>query len=65
MKKKLIDNLALLLPLAVLIGVAVYAFWFRELPRADGRITGDFETAQVMAESAGVPLFVAIDQSPH
>lgn len=65
MKKKLIDNLALLLPLAVLIGVAVYSFWYRELPQAEGRITGDFESAQELALSGGIPLFVAVDNSPH
>lgn len=65
MKKKLVDNLAILLPLIVLVGVAVYAFWFRELPQAEGRITGDFESAQALADSGGIPLFVAVDNSPH
>ena len=63
--KRLIDNLALLLPLTALIGVAVYAFWFRELPRAEGRITGEFEAAQELAVDSGIPLYVAIDNSPH
>ena len=63
--KKLLDNLVLILPLGALVGLAVYAFWFRELPRAEGRITGDFEAAQALSATGGLPLFVAVDASPH
>jgi hypothetical protein len=62
---RLLNNLPFILPVLVLAGVAVYALWFRELPRADGRITGDYESARMAAVEGGVPLFVVVDQSPH
>lgn len=63
--KKLVSNLPILLPLLVLAGAAVYALWFRELPQAEGRITGDYEAAKELALAGDIPLFVVVDQSPH
>lgn len=49
----------------VLLGVAAYVLVIRELPQAEGRITGDFESARELAADGGIPLFVAVDASPH
>lgn len=62
---KLLSNLPFLLPVAVIVGVAVYALWIRELPQAEGRITGDYEAANELAAEQGVPLYVAVDLAPH
>ncbi|MCB9895567.1 MAG: hypothetical protein H6839_14055 [Planctomycetes bacterium] len=62
--QRILNNLAFLLPALVLIGVAVYAIWIRELPQAEGRITGDFEAANELAQQSGVPLYVAVDTAP-
>ncbi|MCF6229015.1 MAG: hypothetical protein L3J82_10255, partial [Planctomycetes bacterium] len=40
--KKLLNNLPFLLPVLIIGGVLVYSLWIRELPKADGRITGDY-----------------------
>ena len=63
--KKLIDNLPFLLPLAVIAGVLVYSFWIRELPKAEGRITGDYASASELAAEDSVPVLVAVDVPPH
>lgn len=63
--RKLINLLPIALPAAVLVGLAVYSLWFRHLPQADGRITGDYAAASTLATDQGVPLFVAVDLSPH
>jgi hypothetical protein len=62
---KLIHNLPFLLPALVLVGVLGYAFWFRDLPQAEGRITGDFAAATELAADGDIPLYVAVDLSPH
>jgi hypothetical protein len=63
--KRIVNILPYLLPLLVLAGAAGYALWFRELPQAEGRITGEYETARQLAEDGDLPLFVAVDLSPH
>ena len=62
---KLLKNLPYLLPLLVLAGAAGYSLWFRELPQAEGRITGEYESARQLSHDGGIPLFVAVDLSPH
>ncbi|MCA8910325.1 MAG: hypothetical protein KDB82_01365 [Planctomycetes bacterium] len=62
---KLLKNLPYLLPLLVLAGAAAYSLWFRELPQAEGRITGEYESARELAETGGLPLFVVVDHSPN
>jgi hypothetical protein len=63
--KRILNNLSFILPALVLAGVAVYALWFRELPKAEGRITGDFAAATELSAGGGIPLFVAVDTAPH
>ena len=63
--KRLVNNLTFILPALLLVGVAVYALWFRELPQAEGRITGEYESARELATEGGIPLYVAVDVSPH
>jgi hypothetical protein len=62
---RVIRNLPFILPLLLLLGALGYALWYRDLPQADGRITGDFEAAHQRAVKAGVPLLLAVDQAPH
>jgi hypothetical protein len=62
---KLIRNLPFILPALLLLGALGYTLWYRELPRADGRITGDFKAAHERAIKAGVPLLLAVDQAPY
>ena len=63
--KKVWDNLAFILPLLAVAGIGVYALWIRELPKAEGRITGDFAAASELAVKGDIPLYVAVDTSPH
>lgn len=62
--RKLWNNLPYLLPALALLGVLGYSLWFRELPRAEGRITGDYAAAAELARQGGIPLFVAVDTAP-
>jgi len=62
--QKLLNNLPYLMAAAVLLGVLGYSFWFRELPQAEGRITGDYIAAAELAQEGGIPLFVAVDMAP-
>jgi hypothetical protein len=63
--KRLIDNIAWILPVLVMVGVLLYSFWWRERPQAEGRITGDYAAASAIAAEKGVPLLVAVDAAPH
>jgi hypothetical protein len=62
--KALIDNLAWVLPVAVLALILVYSFWWRERPRVEGRITGDFAAARELAAQNGATLLFAVDSAP-
>ncbi|MCA8915759.1 MAG: hypothetical protein KDB90_10135 [Planctomycetes bacterium] len=62
--QRILNNLAFVLPLLVLVSVAVYAIWIRELPKAEGHITGDYAAAAELAAAGGIPLFVAVDTAP-
>jgi hypothetical protein len=62
---RLINNLPFILPALVLVGVLGYAFWFRDLPQAEGRITGDYAAASELAAEGGIPLYLAVDLSPY
>jgi len=63
--KRLVDNLAWILPALVLVAAVVYSTWWRERPQVEGRITGDFAAATDAARESGSPLLLAVDQSPH
>lgn len=63
--KHLINNLAWLLPVALLAAVLVYTMWWRERPQMEGRITGDFAAAEALAAEIDAPLFLAVDAPPH
>lgn len=63
--KKLINNLPMILPVLVIAGVLVYSFWIRELPKAEGRITGDYAEATELAADESLPVLLAVDVSPH
>jgi len=65
MRQKLIRNLPLILPVLALVGIFGYSLWFRELPRADGQITGDFKSAMQQATASGVPLLLVVDHAPY
>ena len=56
--------LPFLLPALVLVGIVVYATWIRELPQAEGRITGEFSEARELAQKSGARLLVAVDVAP-
>lgn len=62
--KMLIDNLAWVLPALALAGILIYALWWRELPRVEGCITGDYATAANLASQHDAPLFLAVDNAP-
>ena len=62
---KVLNNLPFLLPVIAVIGILGYSFWFRELPKAEGRVTGDFKAASELAASGDLPLILAVDASPH
>ena len=64
MLKFLKDNIAIILLLLALAGGAAYSLWFRHLPQAEGRITGDYAEG-VELSGSGLPLFVAVDYPPH
>lgn len=42
-----------------------YNFWWKERPQAGGLITGDFVQASEAAAQRGVPLLLAVDNSPN
>lgn len=62
---KLLNSLPYLLPVLAIVGVLGYSLWFRELPKAEGRVTGDYAAAGKLAAEGGIPLIVAVDKSPH
>ncbi len=63
--KKLLNNLPFLLPVLLIGGVLVYSLWFRELPKAEGRITGDYAAASEAATEESIPVLMVVDVSPH
>jgi hypothetical protein len=62
---RIVNNLPWLLPMLALAGLLTYSLWYRDLPKADGRITGDYAAAAKLAAADGVPLLVAVDHSPR
>ena len=64
MMKLIVNNLVWILPVIALVVALTYAFWWRDRPKADGGITGDYEQAAERASDAGVPLLIAVDNSP-
>ncbi|MCC7508981.1 MAG: hypothetical protein IT464_06370 [Planctomycetes bacterium] len=63
--KHLIDNIAWIFMAVVLVAFLGYIFWWKERPAAGGLITGDYAQAQQTAAELGVPLVLAVDNSPH
>ena len=63
--KHVVDDLAWILPALVLAGILVYSFWWRERPRAERRITGDYAAAAALAAAQGSPLLLAVDSAPY
>ncbi|MCC6464963.1 MAG: hypothetical protein IT463_06435 [Planctomycetes bacterium] len=59
------SKLHFLLPVAVLGGALLYSLVIRELPKAEGRITGDFAAASALAREQGIPLLLAVSPPPH
>lgn len=59
------SKLHFLLPVALLGAVLLYSLVIRELPRSEGRVTGDFAAASELAREQGVPLLLAVSPPPH
>lgn len=62
--KQLVGHIPYALLLLVLAGGTAYSLWFRHLPQAEGRITGDYAEGMKLAESR-LPLYVVVDYPPH
>ncbi|MBX3460223.1 MAG: hypothetical protein KF696_09745 [Planctomycetes bacterium] len=63
--KRLVDNLPWIFMAVTAVVFLGYNFWWKERPQAGGLITGDFVQASEAAAQRGVPLLLAVDNSPN